>query len=158
MGAVYRAQDLRFKVEKIVAVKEMINKATDSDIQATIVETFEREANILATVSHPSIPTIYDYFTLGARSYLVMEFIDGDNLEIKLQQRRAPFQEEEAIGWAIALCDVLDYLHTHFQGYQASQHYDHQPKSDQTGRLRDSKNLPHRLKRNYDRNGRVFTS
>jgi outer membrane protein assembly factor BamB/tRNA A-37 threonylcarbamoyl transferase component Bud32 len=113
MGAVYRAQDLRFKVEKIVAVKEMINQATDPEMQQTIVEGFEREANILATISHPSIPTIYDYFTLGARSYLVMEFIEGDNLEIKLQQRRAPFQEEEVIGWAIAVCDVLDYLHTH---------------------------------------------
>jgi outer membrane protein assembly factor BamB len=113
MGAVYRAQDLRFKVEKIVAVKEMINQATDPGMRDTIVEGFEREANILATVSHPSIPTIYDYFTLGTRSYLVMEFIEGDNLEIKLQQRRAAFQEEEIIGWAIALCDVLDYLHTH---------------------------------------------
>ena len=113
MGAVYRAQDLRFKVEKVVAVKEMINQATDPDIQATIVEGFEREANILATISHPAIPTIYDYFTLGARSYLVMEFIEGDNLEIKLQQRRAPFGEEEVISWGIALCDVLDYLHTH---------------------------------------------
>ncbi len=113
MGAVYRAQDLRFKVEKVVAVKEMINQATDPDIQATIVEGFEREANILATISHPAIPTIYDYFTLGARSYLVMEFIEGDNLEIKLQQRRAPFNDEEVISWGIALCDVLDYLHTH---------------------------------------------
>ena len=113
MGAVYRAQDLRFKVEKVVAVKEMINQATDPDIQATIVEGFEREANILATISHPAIPTIYDYFTLGARSYLVMEFIEGDNLEIKLQQRRAPFGDEEVISWGIALCDVLDYLHTH---------------------------------------------
>lgn len=113
MGAVYRAQDLRFKVEKIVAVKEMINQATDPETQKTIVEGFEREANILATISHPSIPTIYDYFTLGTRSYLVMEFIEGDNLEIKLQQRRAPFNEEEVIAWGIALCDVLDYLHTH---------------------------------------------
>ncbi len=113
MGAIYRTQDLRFKVEKIVAVKEMINKAIDEEMRDTIVEGFEREANILATVSHPSIPTIYDYFTLGARSYLVMEFIEGHNLEIKLQQRRAPFQEEEVIGWAIALCDVLDYLHSH---------------------------------------------
>ena len=113
MGAVYRAQDLRFKVEKIVAVKEMINQATDQEMRDTIVEGFEREANILATVSHPSIPTIYDYFTLGARSYLVMEFIEGDNLEIKLQQRRSPFLEEEVIAWSIALCDVLDYLHTH---------------------------------------------
>jgi outer membrane protein assembly factor BamB/tRNA A-37 threonylcarbamoyl transferase component Bud32 len=113
MGAVYRAQDLRFKVEKIVAVKEMINQATDPEMRQTIIEGFEREANILATVSHPSIPTIYDYFTLGSRSYLVMEFIEGDNLEIKLQQHRGPFSEEEVISWGIALCDVLDYLHTH---------------------------------------------
>ena len=113
MGAVYRAQDLRFHVEKIVAVKEMINQATDPEIRSTIVENFEREANILATVSHPSIPTIYDYFTLGSRSYLVMEFVDGDNLEIKLHQRRAPFPEDQIISWAISLCDVLDYLHTH---------------------------------------------
>jgi serine/threonine protein kinase len=113
MGVIYKTQDLRFKVEKIVAVKEMINQATDAEMRETIVEGFEREANILATISHPSIPTIYDYFTLGSRSYLVMEFIEGDNLEIKLQQRKAPFQEEEVISWAISLCDVLDYLHTH---------------------------------------------
>jgi len=113
MGAVYKAQDLRFKVEKVVAVKEMINQATNEEMRVTIVEGFEREANILATVNHPSIPTIYDYFTLGTRSYLVMEFVDGDNLEVKLQQRRAPFLEEDVISWAIALCDVLDYLHTH---------------------------------------------
>ncbi len=113
MGAVYQAQDLRFHVEKIVAVKEMINQASDPNIRSTIVENFEREANILATVSHPSIPTIYDYFTLGSRSYLVMEFIDGDNLEIRLKQRKSPFPEDLVISWAIALCDVLDYLHTH---------------------------------------------
>lgn len=111
MGAVYRAQDLRFNVKKIVAVKEMINQATDEDMRRTIIENFEREANILATVSHPAIPTIYDYFTLGSRSYLVMEFIQGVNLETKLHETGGPLEEELVIGWAIALCDVLDYLH-----------------------------------------------
>lgn len=113
MGAVYRAQDLRFSVSKIVAVKEMINQASDPEIRSTIVENFEREANILATVNHPAIPTIYDYFTLGTRSYLVMEFIQGKNLEALLQERGEPFPEEQVISWSIALCDVLQYLHTH---------------------------------------------
>lgn len=112
MGAVYRAQDLRFNVKKIVAVKEMINKATDEDTRKTIIENFEREANILATVNHPAIPTIYDYFTLGSRSYLVMEFIRGVNLENKLHEAGGPLEEEMVIGWGIALCDVLEYLHT----------------------------------------------
>lgn len=112
MGAVYRAQDLRFNVKKIVAVKEMINQATDEDTRRTIIENFEREANILATVNHPAIPTIYDYFTLGSRSYLVMEFIHGANLENKLHEAGGPLDEEMVISWGIALCDVLDYLHT----------------------------------------------
>ncbi len=113
MGAVYRAQDLRFSVSKIVAVKEMINQASDPEIQSTIVDNFEREANILATVNHPAIPTIYDYFTLGTRSYLVMEFIHGKNMEAMLQERGAPFPDDKVISWSISVCDVLHYLHTH---------------------------------------------
>jgi hypothetical protein len=46
-------------------------------VRQTIVLNFEREANLLATLSHPSIPRIYDYFTEEDRSYLVLEFIGG---------------------------------------------------------------------------------
>ena len=69
MGSVYRARDLHFpNVVKLVAVKEMINQAPDPLVRQTVVQNFEREANILATLSHPSIPRIYDYFTLDNRS------------------------------------------------------------------------------------------
>jgi serine/threonine protein kinase len=86
MGAVYRGRDLRFRVHKPVAVKEMIIQARESIVRDTIIKNFEREANILATLSHPAIPKIHDFFTINDRSYLVMEFIHGHNLETILSR------------------------------------------------------------------------
>ncbi len=114
MGSVYRARDLHFpNVVKLVAVKEMINQAPDPLVRQTIVQNFEREANILATLTHPSIPRIYDYFTLDNRSYLVEEFINGRDLEVLLSQTEGFLPEEQVLDWAIQLCDVLSYLHGH---------------------------------------------
>ena len=114
MGSVYRARDLHFpNVVKLVAVKEMINQAPDPLVRRTIVQNFEREANILATLSHPAIPRIYDYFTLDNRSYLVLEFISGKDLEVILSQMDGVLSEEQVLGWAIELCDVLSFLHSH---------------------------------------------
>jgi serine/threonine protein kinase len=113
MGAVYRARDLHFpNVTKLVAVKEMVNQARDPLVRETIVRNFEREANILATLSHPAIPRIYDYFTHNERSYLIEEFIDGKDLEAILTENRGFFSEEQIVSWGIELCDVLNYLHT----------------------------------------------
>jgi outer membrane protein assembly factor BamB/predicted Ser/Thr protein kinase len=113
MGAVYRARDLRFTAVRIVAVKEMVNQARDSLMRDTIVKNFEREANILASLSHPSIPKIHDYFTINDRSYLVMEFVQGSNLETILTQTQGFIPESQAVTWAIEACDVLQYLHNH---------------------------------------------
>lgn len=114
MGSVYRARDLHFpNVVKLVAVKEMINRAPDPLVRATIVKNFEREANILATLNHPSIPRIYDYFTEDNRSYLVLEFIHGKDLETIISQNDGFLSEEQAVTWGIELCDVLSFLHNH---------------------------------------------
>jgi outer membrane protein assembly factor BamB/tRNA A-37 threonylcarbamoyl transferase component Bud32 len=114
MGSVYRARDLHFpNVVKLVAVKEMINQAPDPLIRATIVQNFEREANILATLSHPSIPRIYDYFSEESRSYLVLEFIHGRDLEQIINDTPGFLSEEQVLAWAIQLCDVLSFLHAH---------------------------------------------
>lgn len=114
MGSVYRARDLHFpNVVKLVAIKEMINQAPDPLVRQTIVQNFEREANILATLSHPSIPRIYDYFTLDNRSYLVLELINGRDLEVFLSQTEGFLGEEHVLDWAIQLCDVLVFLHNH---------------------------------------------
>ncbi len=113
MGAVYRARDLRFTAVRIVAVKEMVNQARDSLVRDTIVKTFEREANILASLSHTSIPKIHDFFTRDDRSYVVMEFVQGNNLETILTQTQGFIPEAQILTWAIEACDVLQYLHTH---------------------------------------------
>jgi outer membrane protein assembly factor BamB/tRNA A-37 threonylcarbamoyl transferase component Bud32 len=114
MGAVYRARDLHFpKLMKLVAVKEMVNQNRDPSIQRTVVQNFEREANILATLNHPAIPRTLDYFSQGERSYLVMEFVNGRNLEDILHENGGPIQHDQVINWALELCDVLAYLHSH---------------------------------------------
>jgi len=114
MGSVYRARDLHFpNVVKLVAVKEMINRAPDQMIRQTIIKNFEREANILATLNHRSIPRIYDYFSEDNRSYLVLEFIHGKDLEAIISESDSFASEEQAVNWAIELCDVLEFLHTH---------------------------------------------
>jgi outer membrane protein assembly factor BamB/tRNA A-37 threonylcarbamoyl transferase component Bud32 len=114
MGSVYRARDLHFpSVVKLVAVKEMINRASDPLVRKTIVQNFEREANILATLNHLSIPRIYDYFSEDNRSYLVLEFIHGKDLEAIINETSGFLAEERVLGWGIELCDVLSFLHAH---------------------------------------------
>ena len=114
MGSVYRARDLHFpNVTKLVAVKEMINTAPDPLTRQTIIHNFEREANLLATLNHPSIPRIYDYFSEEDRSYLVLEFVHGKDLEAIIGDTSGFLPEEQILTWAIQLCDVLAFLHSH---------------------------------------------
>ncbi|NOR90811.1 MAG: PQQ-binding-like beta-propeller repeat protein [Anaerolineales bacterium] len=112
MSSVYKGRDLHFpNVTKLVAIKEMVNLIADQSMHEMIVKNFEREADLLATLSHPATPAIYDNFSHKKRSYLVMEFIDGDDLEAILAESTDFLPEERVIGWAIELCDVLSYLH-----------------------------------------------
>jgi len=114
MGSVYRARDLHFpNAMKVVAVKEMVNNTTDPQVRESINKNFEREANILVSLSHHSIPKIFDFFIKDERSYLVEEFIQGNDLDEIMRRTPGPFKEEQVINWAIEICDVLDYLHQH---------------------------------------------
>lgn len=114
MSAVYKAQDLRFpKVTRLCVVKEMLNTATDTQVRAMMERNFEREANILATLSHPGVVRVYDYFSEGDRNYIVMEYIDGKNLEDVLAETEGFLPEGQVVQWAVQVCEVLSYLHSH---------------------------------------------
>lgn len=114
MSSVYRARDMHFpKAVKWVAIKEMINEAPDPLVRKTIVQNFEREANLLVSLSHTAIPKIYDYFTRDACSYLVLEYIQGKDLERIINSYSNFLPVNQVITWAIELCDVLDFLHNH---------------------------------------------
>jgi serine/threonine protein kinase len=112
MGTVYQARDLNFPdVRRLVAVKEMLNPSTDSALHASTLKTFQREANILATLNHPAIPKIFDFFDQNDRMYLVMEYINGSDMESLLSKTRE-LPMDKLIEWSIDLCDVVNYLHT----------------------------------------------
>jgi outer membrane protein assembly factor BamB/tRNA A-37 threonylcarbamoyl transferase component Bud32 len=113
-SAVYQARDLRFpNVTKLCAVKEMINHAPDPQMRAIALQNFEREANILATLSHPAIPKVYDYFSEDNRAYLVMEFIDGRDLETVIGDGTGFLPQDQVLAWAVQLTEVLSFLHNH---------------------------------------------
>jgi eukaryotic-like serine/threonine-protein kinase len=104
MGAVYVATDERF--HSTVAIKQ-----TFFD-DPTLRKAFEREAHLLNHLRHVALPRVSDHFVEGEGQFLVMEFIEGDDLAELLQQRGA-FPLAEALRWADELLDALDYLHTH---------------------------------------------
>ena len=111
MGTVYQARDLNFPdVRRLVAVKEMHTMASDRALRESTLSTFRREANILATLTHPTIPQIFDFFDQNDKAYLVMEYINGNDLE-QLMSRTKLLPIEKIIEWSIDICEVLDYLH-----------------------------------------------
>src|SRR3954468_13113693 len=75
MGEVYRARDLKLKRE--VAIKILPEEfASDADRVAR----FQREAEVLASLNHPTIAAIYGIEQFGGRTFLVMELVLGETL------------------------------------------------------------------------------
>jgi len=113
MSVVYRGRDLRFKdVVRPCAIKEMFQSAPDSNTRLLNLKNFERESGLLATLQHPAIPKVYDFFEENGRFYLILELIPGKDLETVLDEAGGPLAEDRVARWAAQICDVLQYLHT----------------------------------------------
>jgi serine/threonine protein kinase, bacterial len=114
MGAVYRAVDTRL-TGRICAIKEMSVLNLPPQERGPAIHSFRQEAQLLATLQHPNLPKVHDFFQDGTsgRHYLVMDFVQGDTLEDLLQRQRRPFPEQQIRAWGWQLCDVLTYLHSH---------------------------------------------
>ncbi|MBK9942289.1 MAG: PQQ-binding-like beta-propeller repeat protein [Kouleothrix sp.] len=112
MSVVYRGRDLRFKdVVRPCAIKEMFQSAPDSNTRLLNLKNFERESGLLATLHHPAIPKVYDFFEENGRFYLILELVPGSDLETVLDEAGGPLPEERVARWAAQICDVLAYLH-----------------------------------------------
>jgi tRNA A-37 threonylcarbamoyl transferase component Bud32 len=111
-GAVYKAADSQFG-NRLVAIKEMSQSNLSVQELAEATAAFKQEALLLANLTHPNLPRIYEQFTDSGRSYLVMDFIDGETLEAYLSKQHAqPVPVALVLTIALQLCSVLDYLHT----------------------------------------------
>ncbi|GCE27166.1 hypothetical protein KDA_26500 [Dictyobacter alpinus] len=110
-GKIYQAIDTEF-MDRRVAIKEMIQQGLGQQELLDAAESFKREAVLLATLTHPNLPSIYDYFSENGNWYLVMSFIEGETLEHYLQQRGGSLSIEKVLQIGIQLATVLSFLHT----------------------------------------------
>ncbi len=113
MAAVYQVEDTRLR-GKLCAIKEMSDASLiDPQERQRALADFEREALLLAHLSHPNLPRVTDSFEHQSKYYLVMDFVKGSTLEDLLVKRGHPFSEAEVRAWLHQLCNVLAYLHAY---------------------------------------------
>ncbi len=102
---VYQARDRKaVNTPRYVAIKQM---------PMQMIVDCERQADLRATLIHPSIPRVFDYFATETHSYFVRELVRGSNLEEILASHKGFLKEKVVIHWAIQLCGALEVLHTH---------------------------------------------
>jgi serine/threonine protein kinase len=113
MGVVYKAKDSLLG-DRFVAIKEM-NQGNLSGIELLrATRAFKQEALLLANLSHQNLPRIHDHFDDNGRSYLVMDYIEGETLaELLLQSPNQALLVEEVLLIAEQLSSVLGYLHAY---------------------------------------------
>jgi serine/threonine protein kinase len=104
MGTVYEAIDLRFNSQ--VALKE--THFTEEALR----KQFECEAHLLYKLRHPAIARVIDHFVEGDGQFLVMDYIEGEDLWEMQQKRREAFPVDDVLKWADQLLDALEYLHS----------------------------------------------
>lgn len=106
-ATVYLAQDI--KLNRVCAVK-IVKKNTYSNKMAA-QESLD-EVNKMKLLAHISIPQLYDIYDDEDRLCIVMEFIDGQNMNEIIKSQKNPLDEYTVVSWAKQLCRVLFYLHT----------------------------------------------
>ena len=115
MGAVYLAEDTRLPGRRC-AIKENVPDPTATpQTLAQLRQQFLAEASILSRLDHSNLPKVSDYFTQANNEYLVMDYVEGENLQSvldrTLQQTGRPLPEHFVLPWIDQVLDALEYLH-----------------------------------------------
>jgi len=105
MGTVYKARQIR--LDRIVAIKVL---SPQFRTNPTLQKRFEREARILAQLSHPNIVQVIDVGSSEYAPFFVMEFVEGITLEERI--KAAPVSLDQGIGIIKQTSDALIYLHS----------------------------------------------
>jgi len=114
MGCIYLSEDARLS-GRMCALKEVEHDpGLDKDLHKEAQAQFKQEATILARLDHPNLPKVSDFFSIGNRDYLIMDYIPGDDLRtlmLKAKHQKKFLVELEVRSWAQQLADALIYLH-----------------------------------------------
>ncbi|MBI3764505.1 MAG: serine/threonine protein kinase [Chloroflexi bacterium] len=115
MGSIYQAEDLRLD-GRLCAIKEVQHDPSFSpEAQEQSRDQFRREATTLARLDHPNLPKVSDFFSEGARDFLVMDYVPGSDLKTLMDEARRAgrtLPEDDVLGWAAQIADALIYLHS----------------------------------------------
>lgn len=113
VSTLYKAEDSQLG-NRFVSLREIGRNNQNTQEALELIEANRREMLLLADLSHPHLPRIYDYFVENQRWYFVMDFLVGETLEGYLRQRKfRPLPIEEVLDAGIQLSTVLDYLQLH---------------------------------------------
>ena len=115
MGSIYLADDLRLEGRQCALKEVEHDRSLPPEIVQQARDQFLREATVLARLDHPNLPKVSDYFSIGVRDYLVMDFVPGKDLRTLMMEARqgeAFLPESDVLVWAGQLADALAYLHS----------------------------------------------
>ena len=104
MGEVYRARDTKLNRDAAIKVLPAAFAADQSGVAR-----LEREAQLLASLNHPHVASIYGLEETSGALALALELVEGDDLALRLA--RGPIPVEEAIDYARQLVDGLEAAH-----------------------------------------------
>ena len=114
MGSIYLADDQRLEGRQCALKEVEHDRSLPPDLVREAREQFLREATVLARLDHPNLPKVSDFFSIGTRDYLVMDFVPGKDLRALMLEARQSgnfLPESSVLNWANQLADALTYLH-----------------------------------------------
>lgn len=108
MGVVYSARDIR--IDRTVAVKELLINPSLEKAAGEIIARFHREAQTAGSLQHPNIVTIHDFGEDSGHHYIAMEFIEGKNLKEYMDEGKE-FSQDQLLDIMIQTCEGLQHAH-----------------------------------------------
>jgi serine/threonine protein kinase len=111
MGKIYLADD--YKTNTLVVVKQMLPVAETDEELDYLEKRFHEEGMLLYNLRHRALPQVLDLFTKGQNFYIIMEYIEGENLSQFIKRKpNNRITIEECIYFLDKVLDILQFLHS----------------------------------------------